>query len=52
MENHQHQHVIPVEWAYIHNIVEGNAKYHDATPIAKRVTRLLCACGDVKELRF
>lgn len=45
--NHEHRFVIPVEWRYIHKSHE--AHWHDETPLAKKVTRLRCECGEEQE---
>jgi hypothetical protein len=46
-KEHQHKFVIPIEWKYKdawRNSVGG------AYPQIKRVTKLMCECGEVKEL--
>lgn len=53
---HQHQHIIPVEWEYVYRTHEKIVGTHcgevlygatsDSVPTLRLVTKLRCVCGD------
>lgn len=52
MNDHEHKFVIPVKWEYLH-VSRTEADYLVSLmeyANAKKVTKLMCECGEVKEL--
>jgi hypothetical protein len=43
MSEHEHQYIIPVEWAYSTN---GSNTFQHFSPRKKEVVKLRCACGE------